>query len=168
MEKVKSIDYKILWELIKNSRRSDRELAKVLGVSQPTVTRRRARIEKEFIDGYTAIPKWEKIGFEIVVFTFIKSRVKYGKPEKREKALDETKEWFKKQPNVILAFSGQGMGWDGICVSFHKNYSDFAEFIRKHDSALSDLIIESQSFIVDINPSVTIKPFHLEYLAETK
>jgi DNA-binding Lrp family transcriptional regulator len=34
---------------MKNSRRSDRELALVLGISQPTVTRLRTRLEKEGI-----------------------------------------------------------------------------------------------------------------------
>ena len=168
MVKLDSVDYKLLWELIKNSRRSDRELAKVLGSSQPTITRRRTKIEKNFIDGYTAIPKWNKIGFELIAFSFIKSRVKYGKPEEREKALKKTKEWFMKQPNVIFALSGQGMGWDGMCISFHKSYSDFANFMREHDAALSEWIIESQSFIADINPGVIMKPFHFKYLEKAK
>ena len=34
----------LLLELLKDSKRSDRELAKVLGVSQPTVTRMRQRL----------------------------------------------------------------------------------------------------------------------------
>ena len=58
MKELKSLDYRLLSELIRDSRRSDRELAKVLHVSQPTVTRRRALVEKELIDGYTAIPRW--------------------------------------------------------------------------------------------------------------
>lgn len=37
---------KLLLEMMKNSRRSSRDLAKVLGVSQPTVTRTRQRLEK--------------------------------------------------------------------------------------------------------------------------
>ncbi len=41
MKELKPIDYKILFELMKDSHRSDRQLAKALGVSQPTVTRRR-------------------------------------------------------------------------------------------------------------------------------
>ena len=73
-----------------------------------------------------------------------------------------------KQPNVILAIDGQGMGWDGICVSFHKSYSDFAEFMRKHNSELSDFLIDSQSFIADINSTTIRKPFHLKYLGEAK
>jgi DNA-binding Lrp family transcriptional regulator len=168
MAKLKTIDYKLLWELMKNSRRSDRDLAKVLGTSQPTVSRRRIIIEKSFIDGYTAIPKWEKIGFELVAFSFVKHEMKFAKPEVREKAFRKVEEWMMKQPNVVLAIAGQGMGWDGIFVSFHKSYSDFAEFMRKHNSELSDLLIDSQSFIADINPTTIRKPFHLKYLADTK
>ena len=168
MEKLKTIDYKLLAELMKDSRRSDRELAKVLGISQPTVSRRRIAIEKNFIDGYTAIPKLEKIGFELAVFSFVKHNIKYSKPEAREAAFKRVKEWMMKQPNVILAIGGQGMGWDGIFVSFHKSYSDFAEFMRKHNSDLSDLLIEAQSFIADINPTTIRKPFHLKYLEKAK
>jgi DNA-binding Lrp family transcriptional regulator len=168
MAKLKNIDYKLLWELMKNSRRSDRELAKVLGTSQPTVSRRRMIIEKSFIDGYTAIPKWEKIGFELVAFTFVKHKIKYAKPEVREAGFKKVEEWMMKQPNVILAIDGQGMGWDGVCVSFHKSYSDFTEFMRKHNSELSDLLIDSQSFIANINPTTIRKPFHLKYLEKAK
>jgi DNA-binding Lrp family transcriptional regulator len=168
MPKLKTVDYKLLWELMKNSRRSDRELAKSLGTSQPTVSRRRMIIEKSFIDGYTAIPKWEKIGFELVAFTFVKHKIKYAKPEVREEGFRKVEEWMMKQPNVILAIDGQGLGWDGICVSFHRSYSDFAEFVRKHNSELSDFLIESQSFIADINPTTIRKPFHLKYLEKAK
>jgi len=168
MEKLKTIDYELLWELMKNSRRSDRQLAKVLGTSQPTVTRRRASLEKGFLDGYTAIPKWEKIGFELVAFSFVKHKIKYAKPEVREETFRKVEEWMMKQPNVILAIDGQGMGWDGIFVSFHKSYSDFAEFMRKHNSELSEFLIDSQSFIADINPTTIRKPFHLKYLAKAK
>ena len=168
MDELKSIDYKLLWELLKNSRRSDRELAKALGTSQPTVTRRRANIEKNFIDGYTAIPKWKEIGFELIAFTFVKHKIKYAKPEVRKEAFRKVEEWMTNQPNVILAIEGQGMGWDGVCVSVHKNYSHFVEFIRKHDSELSDVLFESQSFIADTSPTNLRKPFHLKYLEKAK
>jgi DNA-binding Lrp family transcriptional regulator len=166
MDELKSIDYKIVRELLKNSRRSDRELAKVLGISQPTVTRRRANIEKNFIDGYTAIPKWEKIGLEIVAFTFVKHNIKYAKSTVREEVFRKVKEWLKKQPNVILAIDGQGMGWDAVFISVHKNYSDLTQFINKHNSELSEFLIDSQSFISNISPTTVKKPFHLKYLSE--
>ncbi|MGA2309031.1 MAG: Lrp/AsnC family transcriptional regulator [Candidatus Bathyarchaeia archaeon] len=168
MDKMKTIDNKLLCELMKNSRRSDRELAKVLGISQPTVSRKRVNLEKSFIDGYTAIPKWEKIGFELVVFSFVKHNIKYTKPEVSEAAFKRVKEWMMKQPNVILAIEGQGMGWDGIFVSFHKSYSDYVEFMREHNSEFSNLLIDSQSFIANINPTSIRKPFHLKYLADAK
>jgi DNA-binding Lrp family transcriptional regulator len=168
MDELKSIDYKLLGELLKNSRRSDRELAKALGTSQPTVTRRRANIEKNFIDGYTAIPKWEKIGFEIVAFTFVRHNIKYVKLEVRQETFRKVEEWMMKQPNVVFAIEGQGMGWDGIFVSFHKNYSDFTEFMKKHNSELSEFLIDCQSFVSNISPTTIRKPFHLKYLEKAK
>ena len=44
---LKKIDYRILAELMKNSRLSDRELAKRMRVSQPTVSRIRTQLEKD-------------------------------------------------------------------------------------------------------------------------
>src|SRR3972149_10571178 len=62
----------LLQELVKNSKRSDRDLAKILGVSQPTLTRMRKRLEREgYILDYTAIPNVAKLGFEIISFTFL-------------------------------------------------------------------------------------------------
>ena len=166
MDRLKPIDHKILAELLKNSRRSDRELARALGISQPTVTRRRASIEKNFIDGYTAVPKWEKIGFEIVAFSFVKHNIKFAEPKVREECYRKVKEWLKKQPNVIFAIEGQGMGWDAIFVSFHKNYSDFIEFSNRHNSELSEFLVDCQSFISNISSTTVRKPFHLKYLSE--
>lgn len=168
MKELKSIDYKLLWELVKNSRRSDRTLAKVLKSSQPTVTRRRAKVEESFLVGYTAIPRWEKIGFEIIAFTFVKTKLRFARPGEKEAALQKVREWMAKQPNVVFASEGQGMGWTGVFISLHKSFSDFAKFMRKHDSELSDYLIESQSFTTDLSPEVNVKPFHLKYLAEAE
>ena len=168
MKEMKPIDREILFELLKNSHRSDRELAKVLGVSQPTVTRRRTAIEKNLIDGYTVVPRLERIGIELVAFTFVKHNVKYAKPDEREKAYAKVREWMMKQPNVILAIEGQGMGFDGIFISFHKNFSDYTDFIKTHNSEFSGLLTDSQSFLSSINPTTVRKPFHLKYLAGLK
>lgn len=65
MTKLKPVDYRIVSELMKNARMSDRQLAKMLGISQPTVSRKRVFLEKDLIEGYTAIPKREKLGYEI-------------------------------------------------------------------------------------------------------
>jgi len=54
----------LLLELLKDSKRSDREIAKVLGVSQPTITRMRQRLVKEgAIKEFTVIPDFVRMGF---------------------------------------------------------------------------------------------------------
>lgn len=63
---MKKIDMKLLSELLKDSKRSDRELAKVLGVSQPTVTRMRTKLVKEgMIRDWIVVPDFVKMGYEI-------------------------------------------------------------------------------------------------------
>ncbi len=168
MKELKPIDHKLLFELMKNSHRSDRQIAKALGVSQPTVTRRRAMLEESYIDGYTVLPKFGQIGFEIATLTFMKSKPDLKKEEGKERTYNRLKDWFMKQPNVVLVQEGRGMGWDSLCVSLHASYSDFAEFVRMLEANLSDLLLESQTFQIDLSPGVLIKPFNLKYLANLK
>lgn len=168
MKELKPIDYKLLFELMKDSHRSDRQLAKALGVSQPTVTRRRSMLEKNYIDGYTIIPKFGQIGFEIAAFTFLKSKLKQKTGKEKDEALKKMKDWYMNQPNVVLVQDGRGMGWDAICISLHQSFSDFAAFIRAQDSELSEWISENQTFHADLKPGIAIKPFHLKYLANPK
>jgi DNA-binding Lrp family transcriptional regulator len=166
MKELKPIDYKLLFELMKDSHRSDRRLAKALGVSQPTVTRRRAILEENYIEGYTVIPKFGKIGYELAAFTFLKTKLKQKTKQEKDEALNKMKEWYLKQPNVVLVLDGRGMGWDAICISLHESFTDFAEFTRAQDSELADFVIESQTFHADLKPGIAIKPFHLKYLAK--
>jgi DNA-binding Lrp family transcriptional regulator len=163
------IELKLICELMKNSRKSDRELAKAIGVSQPTVSRARIRLEKEgIIKEYTMIPDFRKLGFEIVAITFVRHNIKYAKPEVKEAAFRKVEEWMMKQPNVIFASEGQGMGWDGVFVSLYRKYSGFIEFMNKHDTELPEFMVDSQSFILNISPTTIRKPFHLKYLPEIK
>ncbi len=79
---MKDTELKLISELMKNSRKSDRELAKVIGVSQPTITRTRARLEKEgYIREYTAIPDFRRLGYEIMAFIFVKPKEGLGAEE---------------------------------------------------------------------------------------
>jgi len=45
--KIKDVELRLISELMKNSRRSDRELAKAISVSQPTVSRMIKKLESE-------------------------------------------------------------------------------------------------------------------------
>ncbi|MDH5495274.1 MAG: winged helix-turn-helix transcriptional regulator, partial [Candidatus Bathyarchaeota archaeon] len=128
MYKLKDIDYKILRELLNNSKTSDRQVAKKIGISQPTVTRRRARLERELIDGYTAIPKWEKLGYEILAITLVKTKEALGLKDSYKNAHEKGIKWLMKQPNVLMSGGCRGMGVSGFMISVHKSYSDYDSF----------------------------------------
>ena len=107
-----------------NSRRSDRDLAKVIGTSQPTVTRTRIRLEKEgYLKEYTVIPDFHKLGFELLALTLIKLKVTLTSDE-LEKIRRFAAERLEKTPyQVLMPERGAGLGFDGAVLSLHKNYA---------------------------------------------
>jgi DNA-binding Lrp family transcriptional regulator len=135
---LKDVYRRLLFEMMVNSRRSDRELGKILRVSQPTVTRARNYLESNgFVSEYTLIPDFAKIGFELVAITFFRMRqnISGGKyAEIREKS----KSFIVAHPNIILALGGEGMGCAGIFVSFHRNFADFTKFMRDLKTETTD------------------------------
>ncbi len=167
MRKLKPLDYKILFELMKNAKRSDRQLAKLLGVSQPTVSRRRAFVEKELIDGYTAVPKWKKLGYEILAITLIKTKSSLASQEKYVNVRKRGLEWLMKQPNIIMSGGCRGMGVSAFMISVHKNYSDYDEFMYKYRLELADTVDDLQTVIVNLAGREILKPLNLKYLAGT-
>lgn len=166
MLKLKSQDYKLLFELMKDARRSDRQLARVLGMSQPTVTRKRNFLEKELIDGYTTIPKWAKLGYEIFAITLIKIKSAIASKEKYEPTRKKGLEWLMSNPNIIMAGACRGMGVDSFMISLHKSYSDYDEFMREYRLELGDFIDEVNSVLVNLRGKELLKPFNFKYLAE--
>lgn len=165
---MKEIDWKILFELFKNSRLSDRQLAKKIGVSQPTITRRRIVLEREVLDGYTIIPRWEKMGYEIIAITFVKSKLAFASQAKKQEAIAKGSRWTMKYPNIIAAGKGLGMGWNGFMISVHKNYSDFEKFMTEVVDEMGEVIENMGSFLVGVTGLNAVKPFHLKYLADAK
>ena len=106
---MKHIELQLISELMKNSRRSDRELAKALGVSQPTVSRLIKKLEKDgFIKEYTIVPDFHKLGYELLALTFVELK-KGLDQEGIEKARKTTREDLKKAPLEIVLFE-RGMG----------------------------------------------------------
>jgi len=68
---MKDSESKVVVELIKNSRRSNRELARAIGMSQPTVTRTRTGLEKRgIIKEYKIVPDYVQLGFQLMSITF--------------------------------------------------------------------------------------------------
>ncbi|UCC33664.1 MAG: winged helix-turn-helix transcriptional regulator [Candidatus Bathyarchaeota archaeon] len=152
----------LLHELLKNSKRSDRELAKVLEVSQPTITRARHRLERDgVIQDYTIVPDFEKMGFEILALTFVKMRPDVLIGETRKK----TKEYASKFPNVIFAYSGRGLGMTGVIISLHRNYTEYHKELNMLRIDLKEITEDIQSFIVAIGEG-EYKRFSLAYLGD--
>ncbi len=168
MRKLKPEDYKIIFELMKNAKISDRKLAKILGVSQPTVSRKRAFLEKELIDGYTAIPKWEKLGYEIFAITLFKTKSAVKTKERYLAARKKGESYLMSQPSVIMSGGCLGMGMDSFTLSFHKSYSDYDEWLLKLKLECGDLLDDTQSVLINLLGTELLKPLHLKYLVEAK
>jgi len=163
----KEVALKLLFELIKNSKRSDRELTKVLKVSQPTITRMRQRLEKKTIKEYTAIPNWAELGYELMAFTFMNMGPNVPLSEKEEK-IRKAKDWVMKCPNIIFASGGDGMGKNTVCISFHKNYTSFAKFIAECHAEWGEYLKDMQFFIVSLKGGIQLKPFSFRYLEKVE
>ena len=151
---------KLLFELVKNSKRSDRDLAKILGISQPTVTRLRAALEKEAIVQYTAIPNLSYMGFDIVAFIFSSTK------ELVHPLWDKGREWVKEQSNVVFVSTGQGMDADAVMVSVHKDYADFCRFYHIFRRDWGKYLEDFKVFLVSISGSVALKHFTFNYLID--
>lgn len=156
---------RLLKEMLRNSKRSDRELAKILGVSQPTVSRTRAKVEKEYIKTYTVIPDFEKLGYQILAFTFTKMG-SYPSAEEVVKIAQRAIEWTNKHPNVIFAADGEGLGKDVVMISFHKDYSRYSDFMRSYAMDWGEIIDDFNSFLVSLGSGFKLKPLDLKYLAD--
>ena len=156
MPRQKRID--LLYELLKNSKRSDRELAKVVKVSQPTITRMRKNLEKtEYIREYTIVPAVEKLGFELTALTFLSTST-------RPKDVKEMQKWISESRKTI--FSSLGAGLDGktlLLVSVHRDFTDFSEFTREVRGILGLKDASMESFLVSLKTDM-IKRFSFKNL----
>jgi len=160
MDGREQMDLHLLFALLKGSRRSDRELARVLKTSQPTVTRKRAKLEKEgYIKEYTVIPDLAKMGYDFVAVTFLSFA------EDRAELFDKAREWTKDKPSVIFAVNGEGLGMNSILVSAHKNYASYSKLITELRRDWQPNLKSTQSFMISLaRPELVIKPFSFRYL----
>jgi len=157
---MKDVELKLASELMKNSRRSDRELAKAVGVSQPTISRLINKLEKDgVIKEYTMIPDFSKLGYELLAITFIRHRsltaeeldaiTKMGMKRAKQVTLSE----------AIIAERGMGLGYDAVIVSYEKDYSTYLQHIKKLKQFPHLDSSNIQSFLINLNDEV-----HYRYL----
>jgi DNA-binding Lrp family transcriptional regulator len=164
---LKDVELRLISELMKGSRRSDRELARALKVSQPTVSRIRTRLEKEgIIKEYTMIPDLGKLGIEIVAVTFGLWSTEKINEYSESVRIEKAKQFISKHPNVVFASSGIGLGMGRMIVSVHKTYSDYVEFIREMRAEWAGLLTNIESFIISVSVDAMPKQFTLSKLME--
>jgi len=153
---------RLVSELLKDSKRSDRDLAKILKVSQPTVTRMRHRLVREgVIREFTAVPDFAKLGYEIMAVTVAKARATLT-PNEQERA----KKLVLEEPRVIFVASAEGMGRNGVMISFHKDYADFCNFMSNLKFNSEGYMEEADSMLISLKSDMIVKPLSLSYLAK--
>ena len=158
----KELPQGLLKELLKNSKRSDRDLAKVLKVSQPTITRARHRLEKDgMIEDYTIVPDFRKMGFEIMALTFVKMKSEILSSEVMKGAT----EYADKFPNAIFASTGEGLGMTGVIISFERNYSDYHRHLNQLRVDWKAFTEDIKSFVIAIGEG-EFKRFSLSHLKD--
>ena len=141
--KIKDVELRLISELMKNSRRSDRELAKAIGSSQPTVSRMIKKLQNEgIIKEYTMIPDFHKLGFEILAITFFNVE--------KEPDLQQVTNAIDTLKNILMFERGIGLKYSYVIVSLHEDYSSCMEFTRQlHNAFLS--LSDSTSFLVSLH-----------------
>ena len=159
---MKEIERKMLAELVRNSRRSDRELAKAIGASQPTATRVRTKLEKEgYIREYTAIPDLSKAGYELLALTFIKLDPKqlligndlFDFKGMHYKAMTDSSN------AVMLIKRGMGLGYDAVIISLHPDYSSCDKFRSLIREKMVGRITGMDTFLVNLEEEQNSLPF---------
>ena len=153
---------KLLLELLRDSKRSDRKIAKILGVSQPTITRMRKRlVDERVIREFTVIPDLVKMGYEIMAISFVKTKGAVTEVD------EETLKWMMKFPNIIFVANAEGMGKNGVMISLHKNYTEYSRFVREQKLYWGKDIEDYETVLVSLK-GIIAKPLSFRYLAEEK
>jgi len=163
---LKSVELRLISELLKNCRRSDRELAKAIGVSQPTVSRTLIKLQKGgFIRNYTIIPDFAKLGYSMLAITFVKLKRSYSEEETERirKAVKERVEQSKF--GIVMLERGIGLGYDACIVSIYRDYSEYS----RHKDVIRAFpfidITKIESFIVNLEDNVRYRPLNFETIA---
>lgn len=163
---MKPTELKLISELMKNSCRSDRELAKAMGVSQPTVSRTKARLEKEgYISEYTIIPDFNKLGYHLFALTFFSWRKGIATKEMEDAVKYALAQASSVPPNVVLIERGIGLDYDSFMASFHKDYSSYAELMKHLKTSQYIDLAKMESFIVNLDDKVHYRQLTFATLA---
>jgi len=158
----KDLKTKLIVELLRNSKASDRILAKKLGVSQPTISRTRTSLEREkLIRSYTIMPDWRKLGFDIFALTFVKMDPKVLTTE----FIGKVRDYASRFSNAFFVSTGEGLGMTGVIMAFHRDYRDYSQKLALFRRDWGQYLVDIQSFVM-VTDEGTIKEFSFRYFTE--
>jgi DNA-binding Lrp family transcriptional regulator len=134
--------------LLANARMPDKHIAKILGITQPTVTRIRQKLEKNgYINGYRPVVDFQKMGIGIIVITLFRISDFSKTEEIKRKVVPE----LRKTPEIVLVAEGEGMGKTSVIISVHKDFREFEELAidirQKYGKYMDDI----EQFIFSTN-----------------
>jgi DNA-binding Lrp family transcriptional regulator len=119
---LKKREKSVFIQLLSDARMPDKHIAKLLGTTQPTVTRIRQKLEKlGYIKSYKPIVDLEKLNIGLVVLTLFRI-ADFSKTGEIKKVVIPD---LKKMPEVILVAEGEGMGKTSLIISIHKDFPEF-------------------------------------------
>jgi DNA-binding Lrp family transcriptional regulator len=163
---MKDTELKVICALMKNCKKSDKEIAKDTGVSQPTVTRTRTRLEKEgIIKEYTVIPDFRKLGFEIVAITLLRFIKELSSEE-----YDELRRYSRGVENenrcaILMAMNGMGLGYNRVFISFHKDYASYVKAMNEVGIFPYVDQRRTESFLINLLDERHFQPLTLSVIA---
>ncbi|HVP15911.1 MAG TPA: Lrp/AsnC family transcriptional regulator [candidate division Zixibacteria bacterium] len=168
---LKDVELRLISELMKNSRRSDRELAKALGISQPTVSRLISRLQKEgVIKEYTMVPDFCKLGFNLMAIVMF--RLKPISPTEIKELYGAAHELEnRRRYPYLLVMDGMGLGKELVVISFHRDYGEYDNYMRGVKEAASLRMKayvntkDIESFLIDLSYKDHYQPITFSKMA---
>jgi DNA-binding Lrp family transcriptional regulator len=139
---MKNREKEIIIQLLRNSKLSDRQVSQKFNISQSTITRIRHKLEKKVINSYTIVPNLSSLGIKLIAFTLSNCT------NPSDSTMKKINEFIEKQPNIVFVGHGEGMQKTGIFVSFHRDFTEYTNFVQKFRLACKGFGESVESFIV--------------------
>ena len=165
--RLKAIELRLISELMKNSRRSDRELGRVLGVSQPTASRMISRLEKEgIIKEYTMIPDFKKLGYNLLGVTMAKLNKPVNTSEFNS-LRERVQKIEKENPYAsLLSLSGMGFGRNRLFATFYEDYNAYKKAMDLTWQIPGTEMDSIETFLVDLDDETNYRLLSLSAIAQ--
>jgi len=166
MTRLKDVEIRIVAELMKNSRRSDREIARAVGVSQPTVSRIIQKLENEgVIREYAMIPDFAKLGYSIMGATTLDVQV--SRPEINFQEIRKTTTEIEQSstPASLLAINALGGNKNRLFIAFYNDYAEYAEAMNLTKQIPHVRVDSVESLLADLNDKSSYRILSMSAIA---